>query len=340
MPDIVGYDTILEGDLPERAANYSSLSTFAAKTETDWEDELRGEEENRWGNGGLLGGLFEGLAAGKPFIVALLEAVGNAIFGGVAGTLTTLEEILDELTSGFGAVFQTVADTSESVAYAAARLAALESSSWLIVDPFAGTAGGLGADWDVEQFGSGGGEVQLSGSGTAVWDGFGGVDNEERCRWGSDQTTSDDQVVSVVVTALSGAYGSSVRLFGRVVNSGTIDTFVYADVFCVSGFGLATLGFSVDGAEQTLGSAGFTPVAGDAFDFYLGFDGDSDRFVLKRNGLTLVDEVPRRPSAIAKGAGFRSVGFGMLADGDPVTQLQASPGALGVFAARDQEGGS
>jgi len=44
----VGVDTILEGTLPTVAANFSSLAAHAAKTQSDWEDELKGAETTRW----------------------------------------------------------------------------------------------------------------------------------------------------------------------------------------------------------------------------------------------------------------------------------------------------
>ena len=71
MTDIVGIDTLLSGALPAETANYSSLADHAAKTQTDWENQLSTAEENRWGSDGVLGGLFQGLAQGKPFVTAL-----------------------------------------------------------------------------------------------------------------------------------------------------------------------------------------------------------------------------------------------------------------------------
>lgn len=67
--------------MPERAANYESLAAFAAKTQEQWEDDLVGEQETRWGNNGVLGGLFSGLNKDKPFVAAIIEALVQEIFG-------------------------------------------------------------------------------------------------------------------------------------------------------------------------------------------------------------------------------------------------------------------
>lgn len=80
-PIVVGQETILEGVLPEQAINSGSLAEFAAKTQQDWEDELRGNEITRW-EGGVLDGLFTGLQQGKPFVVALVQAIVKEVFGG------------------------------------------------------------------------------------------------------------------------------------------------------------------------------------------------------------------------------------------------------------------
>lgn len=80
-PIVVGQETILEGALPEQAINSGSLAEFAAKTQQDWEDELRGNEITRW-EGGVLDGLYTGLQQGKPFVVALVQAIVKEVFGG------------------------------------------------------------------------------------------------------------------------------------------------------------------------------------------------------------------------------------------------------------------
>lgn len=96
----VGVDTLYEGDLPEGAANFTSLAAHAAKTQEDWDDELKDAEIARWGDAGVLGGLFQGLAQGKPFLVALIQAIIQKTFG-VADTPTTIAQAFTNMQSRF-----------------------------------------------------------------------------------------------------------------------------------------------------------------------------------------------------------------------------------------------
>lgn len=119
----VGIDTILAGDLPAGAANFTSLAAHAAKTQEDWDDELKNAEIARWGNSGVLGGLFQGLAQGKPFIVALIQAIVQKAFG-VSDTHTTIADALENLRSRFDTKWTALdgAQTTAANAMAAATL--------------------------------------------------------------------------------------------------------------------------------------------------------------------------------------------------------------------------
>ena len=78
---LTGGALTLTAEIPAGSANYASLSAWAAKTQEDWEDELRGREVTRWGVDGVLGGLFQGLNRDKPFVAALIEALIQEFFG-------------------------------------------------------------------------------------------------------------------------------------------------------------------------------------------------------------------------------------------------------------------
>lgn len=115
MSDVVGVDTLLEGDLPESASNYDGLAAFAAKTQEDWENELHGTETARWGNSGVLGALFQGLQQGKPFVVALVEAIVHQIFEDITDFFDNVGDAFDALRDGFTAKWTTVADTVSNI---------------------------------------------------------------------------------------------------------------------------------------------------------------------------------------------------------------------------------
>jgi hypothetical protein len=120
VPDVVGTDTLLEGDLPEGVANYSSLATFAAKTELDWENELRGNEETRWGDG-VLDGLFRGLEKGQPFSIALFQAFLDATIGGVEGFFEDVGEVLEAISDGFSGKWLELSGTERTANKGAAN---------------------------------------------------------------------------------------------------------------------------------------------------------------------------------------------------------------------------
>ena len=118
-----------DGFEPLGAANYSSLAAFAAKTQEDWEDEIRGEQETRWGTG-VLGGLFQGLQQGKPFVVSLITAIlGNGFGpddGEPDGPFANATEALTSLRNRFRAKWGEIRTAAETEA--TAIIAAMDRS--------------------------------------------------------------------------------------------------------------------------------------------------------------------------------------------------------------------
>jgi hypothetical protein len=69
--------TYPQGGTPENSANYDSLAAFAAKTEEEWEAELRGEQRQPWDF--LLKGFFQDLDLKQPFAVAVMGGIAEGL---------------------------------------------------------------------------------------------------------------------------------------------------------------------------------------------------------------------------------------------------------------------
>lgn len=327
MPNIVGADTILEGDLPDYAANYSSLAAYAAKTEEDWNDELTDAETTRWG--GLLDGLFDGLEQGKPFIVALFEAFIHTIFDNVVESFENTGETFASMASNFNGKWRDILAAKDAADYANAQLAV---STRIIKDLFDDAEGDLSADWDIDYFdsvgGLAGGQVQQDGSGNAWWDGFGIAAKGAFCRFNTTATTTDDQTMTAVmplaVQAPAPLTGQShLRLLGRV--NATNDDYVYAEITDDS----VSIGYAISGSETECASTSTATQDGDVWDFTL----EGTVFTLERNGVQVLiyDDTG---AASAVGATHRYVGFEMFAASRGVLG-QTSPGTMAVFSADD-----
>lgn len=334
MSNVVGVDTLLEGDLPAQVANYDSLAVFAAKTEEDWKTELSTTENNRWGVGGLLGGLFEGLAAGKPFVVALLEALVNQIFEGVAAVFDTVTQAFEGLAAGFSGKWRDILAAKQASDYANAQLAVMNRT---IVDLFDAPAGNLSSTvWDINYSGAGAGTVAQDGSGNCWWNGFGGFARTAKCRFKTANTTTDRQVVSTVMPLrvqdpLLGD-DSFLRLLGRM--NSTNDTFVYAEI----GNNTVALGCCVSGTRTEFVNHSITPSDGDSWDFLVGSATDDYRLRLKRNGIVVADYTDDSGGVHVStiSSSHRYVGFEMEAGSRLVFLAQTSPGTMAVFSANDQ----
>jgi hypothetical protein len=328
VPDVVGTDTILEGDLPEGVANYTSLAAFAAKTESDWNNELRGNEETRWGDG-LLGGLFAGLAEGKPFIAALIEAILQEVFPEYDESVADVDQAFIDLSALFGGRWRDIVAAKDAADYANAQLAV---SNRPIRDLFDEAAGDLAADWDVDYFDSVGGlaagEVQYDGEGNCWWDGFGIAARTGRCVFTALTTTTDDQIATAVMplrvqppAPLTGQ--SYLRILLRVNAAGT--NYTYAEITDDS----AALGCRVGGTVTEFDSVGTVTQDGDVWDFFV----DGSVLTLERNGIVVLSHDDSGGVA-EMDSDHRYVGFEMFANSRGLLG-QTSPGTMAVFSADD-----
>jgi hypothetical protein len=323
----VGQDTLYEGDLPPEVANYSSLSAFAAKTAEDWTSELSEAEETRWGDG-FLGGLFAGLAQGKPFITALFEALLQEAFEDLEETFENVEDTFVAVASNFNGKWRDLIAAKDAADYANSQLAV---SNRPIVELFDGSAGDLPAVWDVSYFdsvgGLAGGEVQQDGNGNGWWDGFGTAAKTGRCVYVDTATATDDQIVTVVMplrvqapALLTGQ--SHLRVLLRCNADG--DEYVFATITDNS----VRLGYRVGGSVTHFAAAvGTSTQNGDVWNIYV----SGSTLYAKRNGI-VVDS--RDCSAAEVDSDHRFVGFEMFANSRGLFG-QTSPGTIAVFSADD-----
>ena len=323
------------GTTPDGALDDSGLASFAATTESEWEDSVTAAETVPWGDSGLLGAMFAGLTSGKPFVVALIEAILAATVEGLTTAATTVGDALSDLAAAFDGKWRDLNDTVNAAAYANAQLAALTRP---IVDLFDGAAGNLSANWDIETIDIGAGQIQQDGYGNAWWDASGGINRGNRCRWNADQTATNSQLITIVMPTpvqegiLADSY---VRMLGHINDTSTMTDYIYFEV----GYDYAEIGYSVSGSETVLDSQSITSGAGDIWDAVCGADDSDYHFLLKQNGVTVVDTTDAG-TAHSIGAGYRSVGFEMLAASRVAFLSQTSPGKIAVFSADDATWGS
>lgn len=323
------------GTTPDGALDDSGLASFAATTESEWEDSVTAAETVPWGDSGLLGAMFAGLTSGKPFVVALIEAILAATVEGLTTAATTVGDALSDLAAAFDGKWRDLSATVDASAYANAQLAALTRP---IVDLFDGEAGDLSANWDVETIDSGGGEIQQDGTGNAWWDAFGGTQRGNRCRWNADQTATNSQLITIVtpLPVQEGILADSwIRILGHINDTGSIDDYVYFEI----GYDYVEIGYSVSGSETVLASETVTTASGDTWDAVCGTPDSDYQFQLKKNGVVVV-EAEDVGTAHSLGAGYRSVGFEMYAAVRVLLVSQTSPGKIAVFSADDASWGS
>lgn len=286
MPE-VGVDTILEGDLPDSAANYSSLAALAAKTQTDWEDEFTAAETDRW-------------------------TISQNVFSGK---------------------WRDIFNAKNAADYANAQLAV---STRPIKDLFDAASGNLSSDWDIDYydsvFGLAGGLVQEDGEGSAWWDGFGIIDKGVVCRFNALDTTTDLQIVTIVMPLcvqdppLLGSK-SHMRMYARM--NSTADDYLYAEITNDS----VALGYAISGSETEFANTSTATADGDVWDFVVGTLSNNYYFRVKRNGVVVLDYDDTTPVSEMDGS-HRSVGFGMYSASRGLLG-QTSPGTIAVFSADD-----
>lgn len=338
--DKVVYDGEVWGRQPgltvnETSANYSSLAAFAAKTESDWTDEFYDAENNRWGENGVLGYLFDGLEAGKPFVVALIEAIIHQVFDTVTDAFSNVTDAFEGLASNFSGKWRDIISAQSAADYANAQLAAMTR---LISDLFDDAAGNLSSSWTITYSGVGGaGTIKQDGHGNAWWNGFGGIQRTGHAIWVSGTASTDSQIVNTVMPSAvqkSQLGGDSwLRLIGR--SDGTTNNYVYAEV----GYDYATVGYRTSGTDHELDTVSTATTSGDTWDFYIGSATNDYQFVLKRNGIVLVDTTDSGHSSL-KGSSYRSVGFAMHAADRNLFLSQTSPGTMAMWSADDAPWGS
>jgi len=334
----VGYDTILEGDLPERSANYTSLAAFAAKTQTDWEDEIWGAEENRWGDNGLLGALFGGLEAAGSFVLSILQTLANSIFEGVNFVFTAVNDAVTAIAETFASWWESVsrANTTGLITLTG-QLADGVAGGVAVFDEFDGSSStNLGVDWSVVSDGAGAGSFGLSGTGRAEWK-ISGAAARRHVNVYDTPLATDYQVVSCVigtvpsVPAVSEADPPWTYLIGRCNSAG--DTFVWVrfnDVKIQLGYTASGVFTAFPGAE--VDRSGWS--SGAEIEFFVGTDDDDRDFVVKANGLTVL-EYTDSADVSALGGSYRYPGLAASAVGYSVfTQL--APPSLSAWAASDR----
>jgi hypothetical protein len=329
MTDIVGIDTIIVGNLPAQTANYDSLADHAAKTQSDWENQLATAEETRWGSDGVLGGLFQGLAQGKPFVTALIEAVIHEVFEDVSDFFEDVGDAFLSLGSNFNGKWRDILNAKNAADFANAQLAVINRP---IRELFDGAAGNLPSRWTVTYFdffaGLGGGLVQQDGKGNAWWNAFGIVGRGARCRYNAVALTSDDQAITIVMplavqAPILGTLPSHTRVLLRMNSAG--NSYLYAQV----GYNEVEIGCVNSGSETVFASTGTATQNSDVWDF----TAIGTLLTLARNGIDILtyDDT----GAVSQvGSSYRYVGFEFFAEGRSIFG-QTSPGTIAVLSADD-----
>lgn len=327
--------TLEEGDLPDKSANYDSLADFAAKTEEDWDTELRGAEDYRWGAGGFLGGMFLGLSEGKPFLVALVEAIANAIFSGAQWVFTTINEALENLAQWFQDRWNALTgNTSQATVTANTILATNVSGGVAVSDKFdRASANDLGSSWtQTSSDGAGAGYFGTNGSGRAVWKKSGGSTRRHVNRFNTPVAT-DYQAIQCVIgkiaEASSGGGTAYNYLLGRMDSAG--DNAVYLRI---SRTQIAVGKLSSGSWFSPWSTASISATDGDQWTFYLGTSTDDRQFIVKQNGVTKLTHTDTSGSSL--GASYRYAGLAALAADRSSYTDQTRPGELDVWSAADR----
>lgn len=331
----VGYDTLLEGDLPEEVANYSSLATFAGKTQTDWEDEIWGAEDARWG--GILAGLFTGLQNVGSFVLSLLQTIANNIFAGVQFVFDTVADGLTQLGTTFASWWESVSRANTTgLINSTTLLAGAVSGGVAVSDEFDGaSANDPGVYWTVVSDGSGAGFYGLNGTGRVVWKTSGALSRRHVNVYDVPLAT-DTQLVSCVIGELPRLTAATLPtpmwtyLIGRCNAAG--DTFTWARF---NSFYLQ-LGYTIGGVYTQYSGVSVNRSGwgeGGELEFYLGTDADERELIVRANGVTILTHTDSGDLSTVGGSN-RYVGMVAEAIGYSTSQLR--PPSLSAWAAADR----
>jgi len=335
----VGYDTILEGDLPERSANYTSLETFAGKTQTDWENEIWGAEDTRWG--GILSALWSGLESAGTWVVSVLQTLGNAIFEGVNFVFTTVSNALTAIADTFGSWWEAVTrSNTSSVLTSTTLLAEAVSGGVAVSDDFDGPeADDFGAEWTVVSDGAGAGFYGPSGSGRGSWKSSGALERRHVNVYDTP-LASDYQLVSAVVGAITIPQVFDledeslpwVYLIGRCNSGGTEFVWARFNYYYVQ-LGYTTGGVYTQFSGAEVYRSGWS--GGAELEFFIGTDDDEREFIFRANGVTQVSHTDSGDLS-GLGASNRYVGLVASAVTSDSGTGQFKPPELAAWAASDR----
>lgn len=188
----------------------------------------------------------------------------------------------------------------------------------------------LGGSWTQEYDGPGGGTFGLDGESHAVWDKSGGL--ARRCFARHNSTLDTDyQRGRIVVTTVPQkiALGNKPGLYIVLRCNAACDTLTYARVSADE----VAVGCLVSGTDTELETAAVTVSTGDTFDFYAGTDADDRQFILRRNGVDVIDHTDSGTATV--GSGYRYPGLGARAT-SILFLSQADPGAVTAWGAIDR----
>lgn len=219
---------------------------------------------------------------------------------------------------------------------------------------------GLGPNWPLAYYGSGGGNIYGTGS-QAAWNdqtGLGTSSREVVCGpYKNFNTSTNNCVVSMVLGTIpeislpTGAFNDLWGRMGRNSN-GTWNGFgvrcrvgpTHVSIDRFNGFTGGLPRMTIMGSQPLI----LPPVFGDKFTFVCGVENDERLYRVQRNGVTIMERkedisavsmLPDNPSAplysSAIGSSYRGIGFGMYAAGALITQ--ATPANVRKISAGDNE---
>jgi hypothetical protein len=315
------------------------FAEYASTTETEWRDSISASESTPWGDSGLLGALFAGLTSGKPFVVALLEALGQAVFGGLSSIADTVVDWFESLGDAFSGKWTGIEIASTTATQATSQIAVLLAGSIAsdvvggvaVSDEFNGSsASDLGANFTRLSDGAGAGTFGPDGLGAAVWTTSGSSTRRHMDRHNTTLAT-DYQAVLFVPSELGFLTSGDAYLIGRCDSA--LDDFVYAKISRTN----VEIGCKVGGTWQTP----FDDVtlsypyaaAGDQWLFLIGTDTDDRQFIVKRNGVTQLSVTDSGDVSVIDAAN-RYCGLGAQALG--ASGSQARPPSFNMWAGYDR----